>query len=86
MHNDMSSYERKRLEMELKQFALQNFERPSECRNLDQLRFYVRELCLKIEEFQRRFDYVPNSAYALLAQYNEKQNTMLLVDFKDNYC
>lgn len=82
----MSSYERKRLEMELRQFASRNFERPSECRNLDQLRFYVRELCLKIEEFQKRFDYVPNSAYALLAQYNEKQNTMLLLEFKDAYC
>jgi len=82
----MSSYERKRLEMELKQFASQNFEKPSECRNLGQLRFYVSELCLKIEEFQKRFDYVPNSAYALLARYNEKQNTMLLLEFKDTYC
>ncbi len=81
----MNSFERQRIDVELKQFASRNFERPSACRNLDQLRFYVRELCLKIEEFEKRFNYVPNSAYALLAQYNEKQNNMLLVEFKNSY-
>lgn len=82
----MSQYERKKLELELKQFASRNFERPSECRNLDQLRFYVKELCLKIEEFEKRFNYVPSNAYALLAQYNERQNNMLHLEFKNSYC
>jgi hypothetical protein len=86
MHNAMSNYERKRLELELKQFASRNFERPSKCRNLDQLRFYVKELCLKIEEFEKQFNYVPNNAYALLAQYNERQNSMLHLEFKNSYC
>jgi hypothetical protein len=82
----MTLYERQRIELELKQFASRNFERPAACRNLDQLRFYVRELCLKIEEFEQRFNYVPNSAYALLAQYNERQNNMLHLEFKNSYC
>ncbi len=81
----MNDYERKKLEMELKNFTSRNFERPSNCRNLDQIRFYVRELCNKIEEYERRFNYVPSSAYSLLAQYNSVQNQMLYVDFRTTY-
>jgi hypothetical protein len=64
----MSIYERKKIELELRAFASRNFERPSECRNLAQIRFYVNELCAKIEEYQSRFNYVPGWAYGLLAQ------------------
>lgn len=81
----MNDYERKKLEMELKNFTSRNFERPSNCRNLDQIRFYVRELCNKIEEYESRFNYVPSSAYSLLAQYNSVQNQMLYVDFRTTY-
>jgi hypothetical protein len=81
----MSTYEKKRLELELSRFASQNFECPSQCKNLDQIRFYVRELCIKIEEFERQFKFVPNNAYALLAQYNEKQNNMLRYEFVNSY-
>lgn len=81
----MSEYERKRLEMDLKSFASRNFEKPSECRNLDQIRFYVQELCLKIEEYQKQFNYVPSWAYGLLAQYNAMQNCMLDREFRNTY-
>jgi hypothetical protein len=81
----MSDFERKKVEMELKTFTTKNFVRPSECRNLEQIRFYVRELCLKIEEFEGKFNYVPNSAYSLLAQYNSRQNAMINVDFRSTY-
>ena len=82
----MNDYERKKLEMDLKNFTSRNFERPSNCRNLDQIRFYVRELCVKIDEYETRFNYVPSWAYALLAQYNYAQNRMIHVDFKKSYC
>jgi hypothetical protein len=82
----MSDFERKKIELELKTFTSRNFEKPSECRNLDQIRFYVRELCLKIEELEARFHYVPQWAYSLLAQYNSRQNTMISVDFRNTYC
>jgi SMC interacting uncharacterized protein involved in chromosome segregation len=82
----MTAYEKERIDMELRQFALRNFERPSDCRNLEQIRFYVRELCEKIEDMDRRFNFVPNSAYSLLAQYNARQNNLLLMDFKSAYC
>jgi hypothetical protein len=76
----MGDYEKRRIELELKAFTSKNFERPSECRNLDQIRFYVRELCIKIEELEDRFNYVPQWAYSLLAQYNSRQNAMNNID------
>ena len=81
----MANYERRKLEMELKLFTSRNFEKPSECKNLDQIRFYVRELCSKIEEYRNQFNYVPNWAYGLLAQYNARQNHMIHIEFRTTY-
>ena len=81
----MTPYERKKLEMELRSFTSKNFEKPSDCKNLDQIRFYVHELCSKIEEYQSRFSYVPSWAYGLLAQYNALQNSMIEKEVKSNY-
>jgi hypothetical protein len=81
----MSNFESKNLEMDLINFTERNFESPSNCRNIDQIRFYVRELCLKIEEYQSRFDFVPSSAYSLLAQYNQVQNSLIYVEFRKAY-
>ena len=81
----MTSFERKKIEMDLKVFTSRNFERPADCRNAEQIRFYVRELCLKIQELESRFNYVPNWAYVLLDQYNSRQNTMVYVDFRNTY-
>jgi len=81
----MSNFERKKLELDLRNFASRNFESPSNCRNIDQIRFYVRELCLKIEEYESRFNFVPSSAYSLLAQYNLVQNQLIRVEFRKAY-
>ncbi|MCK6618307.1 MAG: hypothetical protein L6Q51_11765 [Cyclobacteriaceae bacterium] len=81
----MTDLEKRKLELELRSFTSRNFERPSECRNLDQIRFYVQELCTKIEEYRDRFNYVPNWAYSLLAQYNAKQNFMIHTEFRNIY-
>jgi len=81
----MALFSRKEVDIELKNFTTRNFEKPDDCKDLEQIRFYVRELCLKIEELEKRFEYVPNSAYALLAQYNSQQNTILSKDFSDTY-
>jgi len=82
----MDNFESKKLETDLTKFISKNFERPSDCRNIDQIRFYVRELCIKIEEYETRFNYVPSIAYALLAQYNYAQNRMIHIDFRKSYC
>jgi hypothetical protein len=81
----MKEHDKRRLELELRSFTSRNFERPSACRNLDQIRYYVQELCDKIEEYQDRFNYVPNWAYALLAQYNARQNYMIHIEFRNTY-
>ena len=82
----MTEREMRKLDQELKQFAMKNFERPSNCRNLEQIRYYVRELSVKIDEMRRQFNYVPSSAYSLLAQYNAKQNSIIGMDFRKTYC
>lgn len=81
----MASVDRKKIESELNAFALRNFEKPSDCKDLEQIRFYIRELCVKIEDLEMRFEYVPHSAYQLLAQYNQKQNTIINKDFDNLY-
>ena len=82
----MTNFEQKKIDMEMKAFTSKNFERPGDCKNLEQIRFYVKELCSKIQELEERFNYAPDWAYALLAQYNAKQNTLIHVDFKNAYC
>jgi hypothetical protein len=85
MHSTMASQDRKSVENELNAFALRNFEKPADCKDLEQIRFYVRELCVKIEELEKRFEYVPHSAYQLLAQYNQKQNSLINKNFDNLY-
>jgi hypothetical protein len=81
----MSEFEKKKIEMELRAFTNKNFEKPVACRNPEQIRFYIHELCTKIDELKNRFDYVPESAYALLAQYTARQNSFVYRDFVSSY-
>lgn len=71
--------------MELQTFASKNFEKPSDCKDLDQIRFYVQELCHKIEALKKEFNYVPPCAYQMLSQYNAVQNKILHADFRSTY-
>ena len=82
----MSRYEQKRLEMEFEKFTSMNFEHPTKCRSLVQIRFYIKELTVKIDELKKSFNYVPNNAYTLLNQYNSKQNTLIFSNFQEAYC
>jgi hypothetical protein len=81
----MNNYERRKIELELKKFASLNFERPSDCHDLEQIRFYVQALSFKIEELENEFDYAPPWIYGLLAQYNAAQNRILHVEFRKTY-
>jgi hypothetical protein len=81
----MNRFEKKKLEMDFKNFTSRNFEKPSNCRNAAQIRFYVSELCAKIEEYDKNFNYVPGWAYSLLNQYTSVQNSFVHVDFVRSY-
>lgn len=73
----MTDCERRKIELDLKAFTSRNFEKPADCRNPEQVRFYVKELCQKIEELEGHFNYAPQWAYSLLAQYNSRLNSMI---------
>lgn len=81
----MGIFDRTKVENELTNFTSRNFEKPADCKDLEQIRFYVRELCEKIEELEKRFEYVPSAAYTLLAQYNSKQNSIINGEFNKTY-
>jgi hypothetical protein len=82
----MDKQERRKIDEELKRFAARNFKRPGKCSDLGQIRIYVRELSVKIEEMKFRFNYVPEIAYTLLTEYNAKQNSIIGMDFRKTYC
>jgi hypothetical protein len=81
----MSQFEQSQIETELRKFAERNFESPAKCKNPEQIRYYVKELCTKINEYESRFNFVPSLAYSLLAQYNQVQNQMVYVEFRNSY-
>jgi hypothetical protein len=81
----MTDYEKTKLAVALAEFTTRNFEKPAKCKNLGQIRYYIRELCLKIEEYESKFQYVPEQAYVLLSQYNLVQNSLIYEDFHQNY-
>jgi hypothetical protein len=68
------------VENELREFTSRNFMRPSECRNLGQIRFYIRELGEKIQELELAGHYVPTWVYQLLSQYNARENALTWPD------
>jgi len=51
-------------------FCREEFRKSSNCRNTDQIRFYVRDYAWKLKSTKSRFNFVPGTAYFLLAQYN----------------
>ena len=82
----MSNLERKKLESDFINITRRNFESPSDCRDIHQIRFYIKELCIKISDYECLFNFVPDWAYVLLAQYNLAQNRLIHVDFRKAYC
>lgn len=80
-YTKMENNDKKQLELKWKSLTQRNYKKPTDCRSLEQIRNHIRELCLLIEESKRKYDYVPDTAYHLLAQYNYRQNTLLYKDF-----
>ncbi len=81
----MTDYERTKLDLALKEFTKRNFEKPDKCKNPDQIRYYIQELCAKIEEYETKFEFVPAWAYTLLTQYNLVHNGFIYEDFHNTY-
>jgi len=84
-YTDMSTREKKQVDKEFTNFFKRHFVNPKNCNNLEQIRFYVREIGLVIEDFKRRFNYVPSNAYTILSEFNQIQNKMIFTNFKNTY-
>jgi hypothetical protein len=81
----MTRFEQKKLDVEFNRFTKMNFDKPQKCKSIGQIRYYVDELSIKIKEFKASFNYVPNSAHALLSQYNAAQNRLIHKNFQEVY-
>jgi len=81
----MEPYQKKRLDRQFELFTKKNFAKPSKCKNLEEIRFYIQELSLEIEQLKKEHGYVPNAAYELLSQYNRLQNKLVFAHFKNAY-
>ena len=77
----MTKFEKKKLELELNRFITLNFEKPSNCKDELQTAYYIQELSAIIKEFKEQWNYVPESAYALLNQYNNLHQKQGYIDF-----
>lgn len=81
----MSTYEKKQIDTEFKKFTSLNFEKPTKCKSLGQLHYYVKELSQKIKELKRRFNYVPDRAFLLLTEYNQMLNNLVFKNYQEVY-
>ena len=77
--------ERRKIELELRNLISESLQKPSECKNLEQIRYCIQQVCLRIEQLEAESHTVPQWLYALLAQYNARQNSILLADFIQTY-
>ena len=82
----MSTQERKSIDRKFKLFVSRHFETPAKCKDLKQIQFYIRELSIRIDELKKNFNYVPQDAYSMLAEYNKLQNQRVYSNFKTIYC
>lgn len=81
----MNNYQLRKIDQDFIVFAKRHYEKPKNCKNLDQTRFYIDELRSKIEEMKAAWNYVPEYAYTLLSEYNGIQNKILFEEFKNAY-
>lgn len=81
----MTEYEKKKLDFDFIGFTKRNFVKPKQCKNIEQIQFYVKELTEKIGQMKDQHQYVPDQAYRLLTEYNQLQNKLLYDEFKNTY-
>lgn len=81
----MSTYEKKQIDTDFRNFTSLNFEKPTKCKSIGQLQYYVKELSNKIKELKSRFNYVPEKAFLLLTEYNNMVNNLIFKNYQEVY-
>jgi hypothetical protein len=74
------TYHHSRVDTQFERFYKRHFEDPRECRNVEQVRFYLGEISRKIEEYRRSYNYVPEKALNLWESYKKIYNRMVHSD------
>jgi len=81
----MGTYEKNKIDVEFKKFTSLNFEKPTKCKSLCQIQYYMKELASKIKELKKRFNYVPDKAFILLTEYNGIVNNLVFKSYEEAY-
>ena len=81
----MTKFEKKKRAFEFNKFVKMHFEKPSNCKDAQQVGYYIQELSAKIEELKDAWGYVPDEAYRLLHQYSQLHRKLTYADFINSY-
>ena len=76
---------RKSIDKEFKKITKNKFPSPQDCTQLNQTRTYIYELNRIIHHFEKKFNYIPNSAQLLFNEYNTRQEKMLFEKYKNDF-
>lgn len=75
----------KQINRAFKKLAKRKFPNPDNCTKLEQTRANIFELATIIQHFEKKFEYIPESALLLFYKYNEKQESILFDKYKEEY-
>ena len=75
----------KQINRAFKKLAKRKFPNPDSCTKLEQTRTNIFELATIIQHFEKKFEYIPESALLLFYKYNEKQESILFDKYKEEY-
>ncbi|HEY0742475.1 MAG TPA: hypothetical protein VGD40_13465 [Chryseosolibacter sp.] len=81
----MTNYQRQKIDIELKAFVSSHLKKPSSCYRSSDIRLYINALTQKIQALEELFNYAPDWAYAMLAEYAMKLNTFVSKEFTRSY-
>ena len=73
----MKQIDFEQLEIEFLTFTSRHFEKPEECRNVGQVQFYIKELYIKIGEFNGAHHFIPKAALMLLGEYKTVRKKLI---------
>lgn len=75
----------KQIDRAFKKLARRKFPSPHSCTELEQTRKKIFELAKVIQHFEKKFEYIPETALLLFYKYNEKQESILFDNYKEQY-
>jgi hypothetical protein len=75
----------KTVEREFRKFAKTTLVSPRKCKKIEQTRYNIHELHMKINELREKFNYVPDDARLLFNEYQVIQDRMVFENYRKSY-